>query len=206
MLEHQVLKLHPDNLADFDFLLTRLNLKEAQGPGQRMVSSVLKEGYSTTDLRQFIPEFRRRLERLNRVHNKHQGQGDPLKAIARLHRLSRRDCKLSLARYLFTPEEVVTEIRSHLQVSDGAKDLDTSQPPFVTDEIERSIAACRNSRPEFSADFVRRPGFIGCLRPRALKSTRWSNIQQPLLCWLSSLPAATSNSKSKGPAGKASIG
>ena len=62
MLEHQILKLHPGDLDDFDFVLTQLNLKEASGQG--VVRSVLEEGYSTTDLRPFIPEFRRRLERL----------------------------------------------------------------------------------------------------------------------------------------------
>jgi len=53
MLEHQILKIHPENLDDFDFLLTRLNLKEAAGLNAGMVSSVLKEGYSTFQLHKF---------------------------------------------------------------------------------------------------------------------------------------------------------
>src|SRR5258708_11346287 len=32
MLEHQVLKLDPDNLAEFDFVFYKLNLKNAPGP------------------------------------------------------------------------------------------------------------------------------------------------------------------------------
>ena len=31
MLEHQILKLHPDKLDDFDLLLTEMNLKQAPG-------------------------------------------------------------------------------------------------------------------------------------------------------------------------------
>src|SRR6185295_4117912 len=73
MLEHQVLKLDSTRLDDFDWLLTQLNLKPARGPGHEITSSVLKEGFSTTDLRCFVNELRRKLERLNRVHDRIRG-------------------------------------------------------------------------------------------------------------------------------------
>jgi hypothetical protein len=116
------------------------------------VDAVLKEGYSTTDLHDFIPEFRRKLERLNHVHEQIMGQGTPNPALRDFIELSRKDCKLSLARYLFTPEEVVAEILRHLRVTDGAKDLDTSQPAFVEDELKRAIAIL----PEFEARILKR--------------------------------------------------
>ncbi|MGH7771261.1 MAG: hypothetical protein ACREQA_03410, partial [Candidatus Binatia bacterium] len=105
MLEHQILKLQPDNLDDFDFLLTQLNLKQAPGLNQGIVSSVLREGFSTTELSHFIPEFRRKLARLNRVHDKITGRRTPDAALRDFIELSHRDCKLFLARYLLTPEE-----------------------------------------------------------------------------------------------------
>lgn len=152
MLEHQILKLHPDNVTAFDILFTHLNLKKAPGLRKTILDSVLKEGYSTTDLRDFIPEFRRKLERLNHVHEQIIGQRTPDSALRDFIELSRKDCKLSLARYLFTPEEVVAEILRHLQVTDGAKDLDTSQPAFVDDELKRAIAIL----PEFEARILKR--------------------------------------------------
>ncbi len=152
MLEHQILKIHTDNLDDFDFLLTRLNLKKAGGQNARIVSSVLKEGYSTTDLRRFIPEFRRRLQRLNRIHAKISGWRTSDAALGDFIDLSRRDCKLSLARYLFTAEEVVEEILGRLLVTHGAQDLDTSQPLFVESEIEGAISRL----PDYEADILRK--------------------------------------------------
>lgn len=137
MLEHQILKLPPDNTHDFNLLLTRLNLKQAHGLGRAVVSSVLKEGYSTTEPRRFIAELRRRLERLNRVHDKICGTETPDEALRDFIEASRRDCKLTLARYLFTPEEVVAEILRHVQVTNGVRDLDTTEQPFIRAEAAR---------------------------------------------------------------------
>src|SRR5215216_4466247 len=54
MLEHQALLIPPDNFADFDFLLTALELKKS-GTNEPLSASLLKEGYSSTDLRGFVP-------------------------------------------------------------------------------------------------------------------------------------------------------
>ncbi len=151
MLEHQILKLHPNNLDDFDFVLTQLNLK-ASGPGQGIVESVLKEGYSTTDRRRFIPEFRRRLARLNRVHRMVKGKRTPSAALNDFIALSRHECKLTLARYLFTPEETVAEILGHLHVARGVKDPGASQPAFVDAEAARGKALL----PEYEARILHR--------------------------------------------------
>jgi hypothetical protein len=152
MLEHQTLKLHPHNVEDFDFLLTHLGLKKGLGFSEGIVSSVLKEGYSTTDPHRFIVEFRRKLERLNRIHEKITGEGTPESVLRDFIELSRSDCKLSLARYLFTPEEIVDQILRLLLVTDGAKDLDISQPAFVEIEMQRA----RTLLPEFEARILTR--------------------------------------------------
>src|ERR1044071_3313254 len=54
MLEHQLLKLAPDRIDEYDLLLTRLNLKPAHGARVPLVASVLKEGYTTTALAGFV--------------------------------------------------------------------------------------------------------------------------------------------------------
>lgn len=172
MLEHQILKISPDDLDEFDFLLTQLNLKKGSGLNVGIVSSVLKEGYSTTNLRGFIPEFRRRLQRLNRVHAKIRGWRTSDAALLDFLDLSRRDCKLSLARYLFTAEEVVNEILGQVIMTDGAKDLDTSQPLFVAAEVDRAIGGL----PDFEAAILK-------------KLCAWSRIY-----WVSEITSAEINS------------
>ena len=152
MLEHQVLKLDSTRLDDFDWLLTQLNLKPARGPGQPITSSVLREGFSTTDFRYFVPELRRKLERLNRVHNRIRGTKTPESALRDFIELSRCDCKLSLARYLLTPEEVADEILRRLRVTEGVRDLD----PFRAQFIDEERTAALKLLPDFEAAILKR--------------------------------------------------
>ena len=68
MLEHQILKLDPADSEEFDFLFTQLNLKQSPLSKGRIAGSVLKEGYTTTEVSGFTSEFRRKLERHHHVH------------------------------------------------------------------------------------------------------------------------------------------
>jgi hypothetical protein len=152
MLEHQILKLDPDNLGEFDFLFAQLNLRQAPGLSEPIARSVLKEGYSTTDRRGFIIEFRRKLERLNHVHRKISGRRTSATALRDFISAARRDCKLSLARYLFTPEEIVDQILRQLRVTEGVKDMDTSNPAGGDAQMQRAI----NSLPDFEGRILKR--------------------------------------------------
>lgn len=152
MLEHQVLKLRPENLDEFDLLLTRLNLKRSLGLDGEVVSSLLKEGYTATDLHRFVPEFRRKLERHRRVHDRLRGRKTPGAALRDFIELSRRDCKLALSRYLFTPAEVVKEILRQLRATGGVRDPDTSRPRSLDDEVERAL----DDLPDFEAEILKR--------------------------------------------------
>jgi len=139
MLEHQILRLDPDNSKEFDFLFTQLNLKQSPLPKSRIAGSVLKEGYATTEVRGFTSEFRRKLERHRYVHTQIRGPRTSLNAVHDFIQLASHDCKLSLARYLFTPDEVVQRILDQLKVSRGVKDLDTLEPAFVADEVRHAV-------------------------------------------------------------------
>lgn len=150
MAEHQILKLKPDDLEAFDQLFTQLKLKAA-GLAHGLTPAVLKEGYSTTELVPFISEFRRRLERLNRVHRLIRGSRTSAAALREFVDLSRSECKLTLARYLFTPEEVVDRIVREIRVTDGTKDLDVTQPRFIDAELARAIGGL----PNFEAAILR---------------------------------------------------
>ena len=138
MLEHQILKLDSDDLVSFDSLLTQLGLKEP-GLSQALANSVLSEGYSSTILSDFVVEFRRKLARHDRIHRNIRGARTSIAAVREFIELSRRECKLSLTRYLFTPEEVVARILSQLQTTAGVIDIDPSQPAYVDQETERAF-------------------------------------------------------------------
>lgn len=152
MLEHQILKLRPDKLKEFDLIFTQLDLKQTSAGKPALVRSLLKEGYSTTDLRKFIPEFRRKLARLNRVHDKIEGNQTSVSALRDFIELSRQQSRLTLARYLFTPEEIVAEIFRQLQITDGLRDMDLEAPEFIAEEISHALALL----PDFEAQILKR--------------------------------------------------
>ena len=139
MLENQVLKLSSNDIGEFDLLFVQLGLKSAPGKDCELPDSVLKEGYSTTHLCRFILEFRRKLERLNRVHDKLAGSRTSQRALHDFINLSKYDCKISLARYLFRPEEVVAQIVKQLKTSRGVPDLDHDQPSCVAEEVAHNL-------------------------------------------------------------------
>ena len=147
MAEHQILKLQPDDLETFDWLFTELNLKTREA----LKPSLLKDGYSTTELRTFIKEFQQRLARLDRVHRRIRGTNTSAAALRELVAVSRSECKLTLARYLFTPEEVVDRIVKEIEATDGVKDLDVTQPPFMDAETAHALKRL----PDFEAAILR---------------------------------------------------
>jgi hypothetical protein len=149
MLEHQILKIAARSLNDFDFILTELGLKK-QSAG--LSSLLLKEGYTSTNLRRFIPEFRRKLERLEYVHAKIEGWKTSDAALRDFLELSRNDCKLSLGRYLFTADEVAEKILDQLRETDGARDLDPVEGALIEREVKRGL----ERSPDFEAAILKR--------------------------------------------------
>ena len=147
MLENQVLKIPPAAIDEFDFFFVDLKIK---GGDTRLNESLLKEGYSTIDLASFIPQFRGRLQRFERVHRGMRGSETSRTALRDFIDLSRRECKLSLARYLFQPTEVVDRVLSQLKLSRGVPDIDPSMPDYV----EAQIQHVRNRLPEFEASIL----------------------------------------------------
>jgi DUF971 family protein len=147
MAEHQILKLAPDDLETFDWLFTELNLNTTGA----LKPALLRDGYSTVEPRRFIKELQQRLARLNRVHRKIQGTNTAAAALREFVAVSRTECKLTLARYLFTPEEVVARIVKEIQTTDGVKDLDVTQPQFMDAETAHALKRL----PDFEAAILR---------------------------------------------------
>jgi len=151
VLENQILKIDPEDLDSFDSLLVQLNLKQ-HGLKSPLNKSVLKEGYSATDIRRFVPELRRRLERLAWIHDRIEGRQTSHEVLRDFINLARQHCKLTLARYLWTPQEVVDEIIHQISASDGVQDVDLAEVKVIKDEIKRAVELL----PDFEAEILRR--------------------------------------------------
>jgi hypothetical protein len=152
LLEHQLLQLPPDDLPAFDLVLTRLGLKPGLGDAVPVDAGVLDQGFSTTVLRGFVPELIRRLRRLNRAHVPvRRGDGGRV-AWEYFLRAARDVSKLTLARYVFSPEEVVREIERTLVVTMGAE--------HALSRIAHAAAATAAPEPldrrRYEADILRR--------------------------------------------------
>ena len=151
LAEQQVLKLRPDDLESFDAILVALDLKQP-GVERALTAAVLEEGYTTTELCGFIVEFQRKLSRSNRVHRKMHRPNIDAASLRDFIALARRDCKLTLARYLFTPEEIVDRVLKQVRVSDGLNDVDVARPRFVDTEL----AHVWRSLPDFETRILKR--------------------------------------------------
>jgi len=152
MLEHQLLNLSLDSTLEFDFLFVKLGIKSSKGDSSQVDSCLSKEGYSTIELRDFIVEFRRKLERHTRVHSRVRGAETSARALRDFIHLSRRERKLSLARYLWTPEEVTELILGRTRLSRGRKDGRRMLHPYTDSETERTLSLL----PDFEAGILRR--------------------------------------------------
>ncbi|HSS22486.1 MAG TPA: hypothetical protein VLL54_20615 [Pyrinomonadaceae bacterium] len=151
MLENQILRLRSAEPKAFEFLLTQLNLKSAP-PDQKISRLVLREGFTTTDPGGFIREFKTKLRRYNRIHKPIRGTRTSHDALGQFIAHARDDCKLSLARYLFKPAEVVEEILRQVRITEGVRDIGASESRHVKEELQAQLALL----PSFEASVLNR--------------------------------------------------
>lgn len=151
LLENLLLRLSPARIDEWDFILTRLKLKTADAVNLKVRDSVLKEGYSTTRLRGFVAGLRLRLARLKRVHDKIGGSRTPRSALRDFLHVSRRESKLTLARYLFRPAEVAARILRQVKTSTGLPDVNPFQHACVGEETKRALSRL----PDFEAAIIK---------------------------------------------------
>lgn len=85
----------------------------------RVRESVLREGYTTTEPGPFAMELRTRLGRLDRIHCRIDGWGTRPEALRDFIHVAGLDCKLTLASYLFQPEETALRIIEQVRTSPG---------------------------------------------------------------------------------------
>jgi hypothetical protein len=153
-VEHQLLLLDPACADEFMPILARLNFTST--PSAICRPDILKQGYTTVDPRSFVPELTRRLSRLAPVHELlRAANGDP-KASANFKHVASQESLLTLARAVFSPEEVVSRVLHQVCVTTGKLEMPGSDAYF---EEEARLAIDR--LPEYEADILRRLLGIG---------------------------------------------
>lgn len=111
-LENQLLRLDSAKPDEFLPFLTRLGfLPESGAPGD---PDLLKQGYTTTEPRAFVVELNRRLSRLAPVHEALWRADAPADAIGDFEHVASQECLLTLARGVFSPDEVVARVLRHV--------------------------------------------------------------------------------------------
>ncbi len=120
MLHQQFLHLSADDVDESLRFLGWMGLLGIGESADRIRDGVLKEGYTSTEPMAFLVEFRRHMERLGRVLSPIGLRRVTSRAIRDFVATSRDECcKISLARYLFRPDEVAGEILSRVRRSTG---------------------------------------------------------------------------------------
>jgi hypothetical protein len=138
MLQAQVLRIPAADGAAFTPLLSRLGLLTAGGT---LSTEVLAEGYSTVEPAGFVRELRRRLAPARRLLGPLRGERTPTAAWRDFLAYARREPRLVLARYLFTPREVAARILGLLRSSRGVEHPFTSGREVVRRETARFISS-----------------------------------------------------------------
>ena len=158
MLENQILKLSEGSIAQHCAVLGELGLVEnsrnceGQNDHVRLNPSLMSEGYSTTDLSRFITDLRGRLSRLNRIHSRISTRQITAAALGDFIHVSRNECKLALARYIFGADEVVARIAEHTVTSRGVSDRFPASHPYMIGEAEQILSGL----PAYEREILRR--------------------------------------------------
>jgi hypothetical protein len=147
MLGSQCLRLTADSTRELTLLFGSLGLLAAGGRG--VDPDVLRQGYTSTELSIFSAEFLRHLRRLERTHRRLRGFRTTARALDDFIIVSRDPCKVPLARYLFTPSEVVERVVQQLHVSSGL-------PAVLEEAGEDEAQRYRAQLPAYEGEIVRR--------------------------------------------------
>ena len=146
MLANQCRRLDPGNEEELKFLFRKFGILSPDE--KRMDNSVLAEGYTSTDFKVFVAQFLGNLNRLERIYRTIRGRLTTPRALDQFVCLSREPCKFTLARYLFTPAEVVDRLLDELKQSSGVRG------PMTT-EGEREAQHCLSKLASYEKEIFR---------------------------------------------------
>lgn len=137
MLESQLLALPAGETGELGLILRAIADDPTSGLSFPPGRPVLAEGYRSAEWPAFGAELRARMGRHARVHRRLSGPETPREALLDFLDLARQESKLTLARYLFRPGEVVGRILEQVRTSRGV-----TEPPgwdSIRPEVELQL-------------------------------------------------------------------
>ncbi|HKP02665.1 MAG TPA: hypothetical protein VJU77_04800 [Chthoniobacterales bacterium] len=142
MLQRQLLLLQSKAIEEHDLWFVRLGLKRRKGIDEPLRREVLREGFSTRDVRSFVRSWRRRLMHPPGLLDRPGGS-----TLERWQHLAQAEHRIFLARYLFSPNEVVGRVLGCLRVTKG------EEMPFTHDAdlIRAEARQARETMPRYEA-------------------------------------------------------
>ena len=158
MLETLLCSTSEGDFGAFEHILSAISGGARGEPIFPPSPSVLAEGYTSCEPAVFLGELRRRLGRLARVHRVISGPTTSAETLREFLEMARQECRLTLARYFFTPEEVVRRVFDQVRTSRG------QWKPFDSASIEEVAVAFLSELPAYErnilAAFVADPSIL----------------------------------------------
>lgn len=149
LLEHLAWKLPAGDPHAHGELLAGLGLLAQRGG--RLRDGVLSEGFTTTALAEFTPQFARWLARNEAIHHDLQRSPNSVGALRRFLHLAGQSCRVLLARYLISAPEVVAKFLAEVRTSEGKP----SSHLIATSPAAVEAARRRADLPRFEAEILR---------------------------------------------------
>jgi len=138
MLHRQALLIPRRDLVEHDFLFVLLDMKP--GPGQPLARRLLSEGFTTLEPGGFVRQFHAWLARNRRVFRDLHGARTSAAALRAFAAASHSECRLPLARHLFSATEVVARIAGQCRTSRGVASLLHLAGSNAAAEAERALS------------------------------------------------------------------
>lgn len=139
LLQHHLCRLAPAEEREHDFWLEALGIAPPGGRQELLPAAVLTEGFTRRDRPGFITEFQRRLARpgalFRGIHSKETSEPQLKEFLT----YARQDCRLVLARYLFSPAEVLARVERQVRSSSGMRRLASLDTELVEGAAEQMI-------------------------------------------------------------------
>ena len=119
MVESRLLELDADDSEGIVEVLRAIAADPSSGLRLPPGPAALAEGYTRGDTPGFARELRARLMRHDRVHRGLRGPATSADALRDFLALARDECRLTLARYVFTPHEVAGRVLDSVRATRG---------------------------------------------------------------------------------------
>ncbi|HEV7426716.1 MAG TPA: hypothetical protein VGQ46_10140, partial [Thermoanaerobaculia bacterium] len=142
MLENQLLRIEAAAIREQLFWLDHLGLPSGE--------ELRAEGYRSAPRRDLTVEFRRRLARNSRIHDRIDGYGTTAEAFDDFLSLASRECRIVTGRYLWSVEDVVDEIERQVRRSRGVP----ADAKFVHPDTDKEIHHQLERLPRFEREIV----------------------------------------------------